>query len=1181
MSLAALAVIGNLANLTLFNSISFLFGSIFAMMALRLLGLGWAALIAAIGASVTIFLWGHAYAAVIFTLEVLFVGIVGRRTGHLALVDALFWVLIGFWLVLLTYAGALGLSSATAAYIGLKQGLNGIFNTVVAALALTALRALFPIACARIPPVSIAPLMFHTVAFVTILSAAALVVAESRAQYNQIQDRLSVVMGTVGTWAAAQVARAPTAGDLQPAFRQELGSLLRYRDGTFDAGSDIAIAAFDEAGQPRDILGRSVSAGDEGRIVTRASDLDRWEPAETMAEMSRARASRYVLDLPVAGVTGIARLRVELAAAPVIDILEAAGRRNLLFLSATATFGLALSYWLIAWLTAPLTRLATVSSGLSEAILSKRPPGAFASSAVVEFDTLGTTLGSMARSLTSAFAEVEELTHTLEERVRDRTAQLDLMSQVARQTDTVVIVTDRQGRVTWVNEAFERLTGYPFDEVAGQIPGHILQREPPPPELVDHMRTCIARGEGFNVELMNQSKDGRSYWIEIRCTPLHDADGTLTGFIAIQADVSERRAARLELESSLERLNLATEAAQLGVWGFDPRSAAIDWNDRNFELHGIDRAGSVDLVAEWSAVVDPADASAIRDMFTADLNRQDESFALEYRIRHPERGARVLYTLARCIFEDDRVARVVGVTRDVTEERRASEELRRTAQHTQAILNNVMDAIIAIDAEGRITSCNRAAERIFGYAPDDVIGRDIGMLMTAEHATRHGGFIRAYLGSGQRKVMGRISEFTARRRSGEAFPIELAVSEIRDGDQRFFIGIIRDVTERAQLEARLRQAQKLEAVGQLTGGIAHDFNNLLTVILGNSEILADALDGRDDLRGLADMIAATAERGAELTSRLLAFARRQPLQPRQMNINTLIADMEPLLRRAIGGNIAVSVAPAPDLWPAEIDASQLEAAVLNLALNARDAMPDGGTLTIETANVVLDGTFPVIGETLQPGQYVVLKVRDTGTGMPPDVVERAFEPFFTTKEVGKGSGLGLSMVFGFVKQSGGHTALVSEPGQGTEVVLHFPRSQPAADGAAEGPAGAALQLGAETILVVEDDAMVRSHVTGLIGSLGYRVLEAEDGASAIAVLAERSDIDLLFTDVIMPGGMTGKDVADAARRLHPDLRVLFTSGYTESSIVHDGRVDRNVELLGKPYRRAALAAKLREMLDRR
>ena len=1181
MPLAGLAVLGNLANLTLFNSISFLFGSIFAIMALRLLGLGWAVLIAAIGSSVTIALWGHAYAAAIFTLEVLFVGLVARRTGHLALVDSLFWVLIGFWLVLLTYAGGLGLPTATAAYVGLKQGLNGIFNAVVAGLALTALRALWPAACARIPPVSIAPLLFHLVAFVTILSASALVVAESRSQYSQIQDRLSVVMGTVGAWAAAQVAQAPAPQDLEPAFTRELGALLIYRDATFDPATDLAVTALGPAGRPRDLMGQSVSFGDTGRIVPRAEALARWEPVEPMAEMQRARISRYVLDIPVTAGGDITSLRVELAAAPVIDILEAAGRRNLVFLSATATFGLALSYWLIAWLTAPLTRLATVSSGLSEAILSKRPPGDFPRSAVAEFDTLGNTLGTMARSLTRAFADVEDLTHSLEERVRDRTAQLDLMSQVARQTDTVVIVTDRQGRVTWVNEAFEQLTGYRFDEVEGKIPGHVLQRDPQPPELREHMRTCIARGEGFHVELLNHARDGRSYWIEIRCAPLHDANGVLTGFIAIEADVSERRAARLELESSLWRLNLATEVAQLGVWGFDARTFAIDWNDRNYDLHGIDRATSVDLVAEWTAVVDPADAATIRAMFSADLTRQGERFVLEYRIRHPERGARVMSTLARCIFDGDRVARVIGVTRDVTEERRASEELRRTAQHTKAILNNVMDAIIAIDAEGRITSYNRAAERIFGYAPDEIIGKDVGVLMTADHATRHGGFIRAYLGSGQRKVMGRISEFTARRRDGEAFPIELAVSEIVDGDQRFFIGIIRDVTERMQLEARLRQAQKLEAVGQLTGGIAHDFNNLLTVILGNSEILVDALEDREDLRGLAGMIATTAERGAQLTSRLLAFARRQPLQPQRVNINTLIADMEPLLNRAIGGNIAVKVEPAHDLWTAEVDVSQLEAAVLNLALNARDAMPNGGTLTIQTANVVLDGNFPMLAETLQPGQYVVLKVSDTGTGMPPEVVERAFEPFFTTKDVGKGSGLGLSMVFGFVKQSGGHTSLISEPGQGTEVLLHFPRAQPAGDSTQEITAAGALERGAETILVVEDDPLVRSHVTSLIASLGYKVIEAQDGASAVAVLSERSDIDLLFTDVIMPGGMTGKDVADAARRLHPGIKILFTTGYTDSSIVHEGRLDRDVALLGKPYRRAALAAKLREILDRR
>lgn len=1179
--LVVLAIVGTFANLTLFNTISFLFGSIFAIMALKLLGLRWGVLIAAIGGSVTIVLWGHPYAALIFTLEVLFVGLLTRKSDQLALADALFWTVLGFGLVLLTYSGALGLSLGTAAFVGMKQALNGVFNAVVAGLALAALRAMVPAARTRIPPVSVNPLLFHMAAFVTILSAAVLVVAESRAMFNQTHTQLSVVMSTVGRWAVAQVQQGGGPENLQSALEDELGTLLMFPDATFDAGTDIAVSVVEDTGPARDIFGASVSFGDDGGLIESSGGLLIWEPQDPTAALQRARASRYVLDVPITHQGDIRSLRVEFSAAPMIDTLEAAGRRKLLLLFGTSAFGLALSFWLIGALTTPLTRMASTSSGISAAIIQKRPFGKFSRSGIAEYDILSTTLDEMSRSLAVAFNDVETMTQKLEERVRDRTAQLHLMSQVVRQTDNMVVITDVSGKVTWVNEAFERFTGYNLDEIAGKTPGEMLQRHPPPPDLAEHMRTCIANGLSFHVELQNQSKGGQVYWVEIRCNPVHEPDGTLTGFIAIQVDVTERHNARLELETSLERLNLATEVGQLGVWGYGTRSRQIDWNARNFDLHGLSGHGVHDLAQDWAALVDPDDLKIITSIFAGDLEQRGENFSFEYKISHPVRGTRVMAAMARCIFEDGVVVRVIGVTRDVTEERRASENLRRTAKHTAAILNNVMDAIIAIDQSGKITSYNRAAERIFGYPPDQIIGQDVNILMAPVHAQHHGGFIRSYLTSGQRKVMGRISEFTALRRTGEEFPIELAVSEIIDGDERFFIGIIRDVTERMQLEARLRQAQKLEAVGQLTGGIAHDFNNLLTVILGNSETLVDELGGREDLRNLAEMIATTAERGAQLTSRLLAFSRRQPLKPEKLDINGLLSDMEPLLRRAIGGNIAVTVTPTQGLWIAEVDASQLEAAILNLALNARDAMPDGGHLTIETSNAVLDDKFPSIGEKVQAGQYVVLTVADTGTGMSPDVMERAFEPFFTTKDVGKGSGLGLSMVFGFVKQSGGHIRLTSAPGQGTEALLYFPRAEQQSSQTEDKASAQKPEPGAERILVVEDDPLVRQHVVSQLKSLGYDVIEAENGSAAIAILGQRSDIDLLFTDVIMPGGMTGKDVADRARRMHPHIKVLFTTGYAETSIVHEGRLDEDVELLGKPYRRGTLAAKLRKVLDSR
>ncbi|UYN95357.1 MAG: response regulator [Enhydrobacter sp.] len=381
-----------------------------------------------------------------------------------------------------------------------------------------------------------------------------------------------------------------------------------------------------------------------------------------------------------------------------------------------------------------------------------------------------------------------------------------------------------------------------------------------------------------------------------------------------------------------------------------------------------------------------------------------------------------------------------------------------------------------------------------------------------------------------------------------------------------------------ELDRKLHQAQKMEAIGQLTGGVAHDFNNLLTVILGNAEALADRLDDRAELRRLAEMTASAAERGAELTRRLLAFARRQALEPRSIDLNRLVGSMDGLLRRTLSEEIDLEIVRGGGLWIVETDPGQMEVALLNLAINARDAMPGGGRLTIETANVSLDDAYARVNEDVVAGQHVMVSVSDTGTGMAPEVLARVFEPFFTTKEVGKGSGLGLSMVYGFVKQSGGHVKVYSEVGQGTTIKIYLPRA--AADSEAPPLSPQRNEKGGnEHVLVVEDDALVREHATSLLRDLGYRVTAVEAGQPALEALRGHADIALLFTDIVMPGGMNGRELADAARRLRPGLAVLFTSGYTENAIVHHGRVDTGAELLGKPYRRHELAGKVRKVLD--
>lgn len=413
-----------------------------------------------------------------------------------------------------------------------------------------------------------------------------------------------------------------------------------------------------------------------------------------------------------------------------------------------------------------------------------------------------------------------------------------------------------------------------------------------------------------------------------------------------------------------------------------------------------------------------------------------------------------------------------------------------------------------------------------------------------------------------------------------------AEAELRALNDRLEERVAEEVAKRGEAEEALRQAQKMEAVGQLTGGIAHDFNNLLTVVTGNIDMARRALDAASiedaRVRRSLDNAMKGAERAASLTQRLLAFSRRQPLAPKPLDVDRLATGMADLLQRALGEHIQLEIITAPGLWRVEADPNQLESAILNLAVNARDAMEGGGRLTIETANARLDEGYAANQAEVPPGQYVVIAVTDTGTGMPRPVMERAFEPFFTTKEVGKGSGLGLSMIYGFVKQSGGHVKIYSEEGEGTTIKLYLPRLLREPDVRDEPIAITSGLEGSrreETILVVEDDDDVRAYTVECLRELGYRVLEAHDGASALRLLErQEAPIDLLFTDVVMPG-MTGRELAEAARERQQDLRVLYTSGYTRNAIVHAGRLDPGVEIISKPFTYEALARKIRDMLD--
>ncbi|HEV2564052.1 MAG TPA: ATP-binding protein [Microvirga sp.] len=412
---------------------------------------------------------------------------------------------------------------------------------------------------------------------------------------------------------------------------------------------------------------------------------------------------------------------------------------------------------------------------------------------------------------------------------------------------------------------------------------------------------------------------------------------------------------------------------------------------------------------------------------------------------------------------------------------------------------------------------------------------------------------------------------------------EQATEELKRLNETLEERVAQEVAERLKAEEALRQAQKMEAVGQLTGGIAHDFNNLLTIIVGNIELLQRRLpEGNERLLRAADHAMEATRRAATLTQRLLAFSRRQPLEPKPIDANKLVAGMSELLRRTLGETIVLETVLAGGLWRTQADPNQLENAIVNLAVNARDAMPGGGKLTIETANARLDEAYvEALAEPVPPGQYVLVAVSDTGTGMDKATMERVFEPFFTTKGVGRGTGLGLSQVYGFVRQSNGHIRIYSELGEGTTIKIYLPRLIGSDDEPAEMPAKAPVMVkgSGETILVVEDEPALRAYAVEALRDLGYRVLEAADGRGALSIVERHPEIELLFTDVVLAGGMNGRVLADEVTQRKPGLPVLYTTGYTQNAIVHHGRLDPGMNLISKPFSYADLAAKVRRMLD--
>ena len=706
---------------------------------------------------------------------------------------------------------------------------------------------------------------------------------------------------------------------------------------------------------------------------------------------------------------------------------------------------------------------------------------------------------------------------------------------VADSAPVMLWMGDRTGKCIYVNEAQRRFWGIRTEELpafdwAGTI--HPDDRE----ALFASFGTAMAGHSPFGVEARFRRADGVYRTIHTTARPRFDARGAFIGMIGVNVDMTETRAA----ETGLRR-----ETRILGVLNRTGAALAAELDlDRIVQL--VSDAG-VELVgARFGA------------FFYNVLDANGESYTL-YALSGVPREAFAGFPMPRATALLQPTYKGEGIVR--------SDDILADPRYGQSGPDHGMPkGHLPVRSYLAVPVVSRSGEVLGGL----FFGHPEPGMFKAEHETLLAGIAgQAATAIDNARLFRAVErELAERRRAEEALQALNATLEQRVADA---------LAERSRAENALRQAQKMDAIGKLTGGVAHDFNNLLQVVSGNLQLLAKDIAGnpRADRRIENSMTAVG--RGAKLASQLLAFGRRQPLEPRVVNIGRLVSGMADMLRRTLGEGIDIDTMVSGGLWNTSIDPGQLEDAVLNLAINARDAMEEVGKLTIEVGNAFLDDAYVLDHAEVAPGQYVVVAVTDTGTGMTADVMAQAFEPFFSTKPQGKGTGLGLSMVYGFVKQSGGHVKIYSEVGQGTTVKLYLPRAHQSEDLPAPvftGPVSG----GTETILVAEDDEAVRTTVVEILGDLGYRVLVARDAESALTVIQSGVPVDLLFTDVVMPGALRSPELARRARERLPGVAVLFTSGYTENAIVHGGRLDAGVELLSKPYTREALARKVRHVL---